>query len=128
METALNNEKYWVSSIIYAFYELGKETSKGYRPLKDIYEKVKDIRTDLKLTKPKKIEAVIRYNIEKFSADSDNFNGKINIFQSQKIRSGMWRMDKNYHDLCPLLLKINNRSIIDVIKDIDSIIKYNKEN
>ncbi|MCD2500183.1 hypothetical protein LQE93_00155 [Clostridium sp. NSJ-145] len=66
----------WLDEIIEAIEELG-----GHAFYKDIYDKIIE-RDNMDLVQNKSWTASVRGTIERYSSDSDVYNGKMDIFYS----------------------------------------------
>jgi putative restriction endonuclease len=77
--------KHWVDEIREALEELGGEAH-----LSEIYHKVLE-RDNMNFDENKNVEEKIRQTIQRYSGDSETFNGKEDIFYSVRgIGEGYW--------------------------------------
>lgn len=80
----------WWETVEQALENLG-----GSAPLKEIYDEVRKVRTQLALSTPVSLEEVVRKELEYNSSDSSNWRRTIDIFFSvEGIGAGRWGIRK----------------------------------
>lgn len=80
----------WKVDVFEALTELNRES-----PLKDIYQQVKNIRTNRGQQAPASAEAIIRRTLEKYSSDTKTYSGKEDLFKSTYgVGKGVWELRK----------------------------------
>ncbi len=76
----------WYETVEMALQNLG-----GTASLKDVYEEVRKIRMQQRLSVPSSLEAIVRKELEYNSQDSSNWRGNRNLFFSvEGIGNGVW--------------------------------------